>query len=427
MNKTVFYTIPGSIFVFLLVINTGHALNKKILDVQKNQEKIDLIYYDRFPYKKYYNGIKIPECTRAPARKGQKTGYVLLCKEHIALLRPASVIKLWKHQQRLKGYIPFSMKEFGIINVHAHITGVKEYTPVIKNTITPDSNHVTGKFIRYAPEVNRYTVKDKQTNMTSTVDATPNHPFYVKNKHAFVPISEVLSSDSLVTLSNHEAHLIHSNSNNLLLKTNNKKNKLTRVYNIEIEKKHVYFISNLNLLVHNPCKVLHDYYLFLKENGIVKKYSSGDDSSVEISIIRHKIKYLSGSSDSELMQNYEVLTPSGHLDPEILEKIYRLGFSMQREYVKLSLEEASRVDMFTFDPDAIITFRLSESMPMEEYEAGPLVKMPDYYAQLSDYTVSSTGTNILEDKSCKVNGTVSKGKDILQGLNMKGLTILKQE
>ena len=93
------------------------------------------------------------------------------------------------------------MKEFGIINVHAHITGVKEYTQVMKNTITPDSNHVTGKFIRYAPEVNRYTVKDKQTNMTSAVDATPNHPFYVKNKHAFVPISKVLSSDSLVSRS----------------------------------------------------------------------------------------------------------------------------------------------------------------------------------------------------------------------------------
>ena len=94
MNKKVFYTIPVRIFVFLLAINTGHTLNKKTLDVQKKQKKIDLIYYDRFPYKKDYNGIKMPECIRAPARQGQKTGDILLCKEHIALLRPASVIKL---------------------------------------------------------------------------------------------------------------------------------------------------------------------------------------------------------------------------------------------------------------------------------------------------------------------------------------------
>ena len=406
MNKTVFYTIPTSIFVFLLAINTGHALNKKILDVQKNQEKIDLIYYDRFPYKKDYNGIKIPECTRAPARKGQKTGYVLLCKEHIALLRPASVIKLWKHQQRLKGYIPFSMKEFGIINVHAHITGVKEYTQVIKNTITPDSNHVTGKFIRYAPEVNRYTVKDKQTNMTSTVDATPNHPFYVKNKHAFVPISEVLSSDSLVTLSNHEAHLIHSNSNNFPLKTNNKKNKLTRVYNIEIEKKHVYFISKLNLLVHNPCKVLHDYYLYLKKNRVARKFFSANGSSVEISVRRSNIKDLLDNTNAGF---HTLFTPSGNLDPEILEKIYHLGFSMQGGDENLSLEEASRINVRRLNESYIITFRLSKRMSLEEYEGKYIPNMLDYYAPLFDYTVSSTGEkNIFKDESFKVDGMATR-------------------
>ena len=252
MIKITVLPILNIIFGLFLLINNGYSLDNKTYIVQHNQEKIDLVYYDRFPYKKDYNGIKMPECIRASARKGQKTSDVLLCKEHITLLRPASVIKLWQRQQRLKGYIPFSMKEFGIINVHAHITGVKEYTQVMKNTITPDSNHVTGKFIRYAREVNRYTVKDKQTNMTSAVNATPNHPFYVINKHAFVPISKVSSSDSLVTLSNHEAHLIRSVSNNFPIKINSEKNKLTRVYNIETEKKHVYFISTLNVLVHNP-------------------------------------------------------------------------------------------------------------------------------------------------------------------------------
>ena len=286
MVKIVFYITMNVFSVFFLSMNNGYCFNKKKLMDQSRRKEIDLIYYDRFPYRKSYDEIKIPECTRSPVSRQQTGNVFLLCREHITLLRPVSVITLWQRQQRLKGYIPFSMKEFGIINVHAYITGVKEYTQVIKNTITPDSNHVTGKFIRYAPEVNRYTVKDKQTNMTSTVDTTPNHPFYVKNKHAFVPISKVLSSDSLVTLSNHEAHLIHSNSNNFPLKTNNKKNKLTRVYNIEIEKKHVYFISKLDILVHNPCKVLHQYYLYLKKNRVARKFFSANGSSVEISFRR---------------------------------------------------------------------------------------------------------------------------------------------
>ena len=408
------------LFTAFLLVNKGYAFNNRKLAAQNNQKKIDLVYYDRFPYKKSYDGIKIPECIRAPARKGQRTSDVLLCKEHIALLRPASVIKLWQRQQRLKGYIPCSMEEFGIINVHAHITGVKEYTQVMKNNITPDSTHVTGKFIRYAREVNRYTIKDKQTNITSAVDATPNHPFYVTNKHAFVPISKVLSSDSLVTLSNHEAHLIRSGSNNFPFETNSKKNTLTRVYNIEIEKKHVYFISNLNLLVHNPCKILHDYYLLLKKKNIVVRCCLGNDPSVEISIQRDSIHLLSGLPSSHLNRPSYVLTGSGSLDPEIIKKIYRLGFSMQREYVNLCLDEASRVNIMILNQDAIITFRLRKPMPIEEYEEKFLPNIPDYYAQLSDATVSSTGTdNIIEGESSGVTGRVTMDGKILYGLNME--------
>ena len=424
MIRIIVLPIMNIIFGLFLLINNGYSLDNKTYVVQNNKEKIDLVYYDRFPYKKDYNGIKMPECTRAPARKGKKTGDVLLCKEHITLLRPASVIKLWQRQQRLKGYIPFSMKEFGIINVHAYITGVKEYTPVMKNTITPDSNHVTGKFIRYAPEVNRYTVKDKQTNMTSTVNATPNHPFYVINKHAFVPISKVLPSDSLVTLSNHEAHLIRSGINNFPFETNSKKNILTRVYNIEIEKKHVYFISRLNLLAHNPCPFLYSYYLFLKKQGIIKKIFLGNDSSIEISVRRRSIHLLSGS---EYTRDIDIFNLSGGLEPEILEKIHRLGFGISRRGRNLTLEEMSRINMEVIPDHEIIVFRPIKPIAYEKYEEEYLSKMRDYYAEISDATVSSTGTNIVEDKSCKVVGKITRGGDILYGLNMKGLTISKQE
>ena len=383
MNKTVFYTILGSIFVFLLAINTGHALNKKTLDFQKNQEKIDLIYYDRFPYKKDYNGIKMPECTRAPARKGQKTGDVLLCKEHIALLRPASVIKLWQRQQRLKGYIPFSMKEFGIINVHAYITGVKKYIPVMKNNTKPDSIHVTGKFIRYTREVNHYTIKDKQTNIISVVDATPTHPFYVKNKHKFIPISKVLPSDSLVTFSNHQAHLMYQeDENNYSYSINNKKNKLTRVYNIEIEKKHIYFISKLNILVHNPCAALKEHYEDMKAKNIISTYFLDGNEYMQIEVTRENIDLLSPIG--------EALNSRGRLQPGLVNILKYLGFKAPEGFAALTLQDISNINFSIGDPDEILIWRLRRPMSREKYERYFLENMPDYSARLQYEEVSNT-------------------------------------
>ena len=69
---------------------------------------------------------------------------------------------------------------------------------------------------------------------------------------------EAIFQDQLVTLSNHEAHLTYPDGNNYLYSINRKKNKLIRVYNVEAEKKHVYFISKFNILVHNPCNMKMD-------------------------------------------------------------------------------------------------------------------------------------------------------------------------
>ena len=401
MVKIVFYITMSVFSVFFLSMNNGYCFNKKTLIDQSRLEEIDLIYYDRFPYKKDYNGIKMPECTRAPARQRQKTGDVLLCKEHIALLRPASVIKLWQRQQRLKGYIPFSMKEFGIINVHAYITGVKKYIPVMKNNTEPDSIHVTGKFIRYTREVNHYTIKDKQTNIISVVDATPTHPFYVKNKHKFIPISKVLPSDSLVTLSNHEAYLIHSGSNNFPLKINNKKNKLTCVYNIEIEKKHIYFISKLNILVHNPCKTLVGYYDHLLENDIINTYFLNDNHYMQMEIKREKL-------DSLILLG-QALNSRGRLNPAIVTALKRLGFKAIPEGYAAS--DIGDIDFSIGDPDDILIWRLCNPMPIKKYERSFLENIPDYDARLQYQEVSSTDPEeVMEDELVKTKRKLNKAK-----------------
>ena len=413
MIKIAVFLILNILFGLFLMINNGYSMNNKSSVAQSKLQNIDFVYYDRFPYKKIYNEITMPECTRISAGKQQKAGNVLLCKEHITLLRSASIIKLWQHQQRLKGYIPFSMKEFGIINVHAHITGVKEYIPVMKNTITPDSNHVTGKFIRYAPEVNRYTVKDKQTNMTSAFDATPNHPFYVINKHAFVPISEVLSSDSLVTLSNHEAHLTYPD-NNYLYSINRKKNKLIRVYNVEVEKKHVYFVSKLNILAHNECKRLTEYYRYLKIRNIIQVFYIGDKPSLSIQLPRADLYLLKNVGLFPLMR--ELFNNAGGIQSSMLTDIHNLGFGLLEGHGLSSLEEEGRLNVQAFNEQAALTWKLREPMSMTDYEEKFLKNIPDYDKPSQVMEVSSTTPDLLFAEQ-KIEEGVSNYEEATPGLS----------
>ena len=385
MKKVICLTL--NILFFFLLVNKGYSLNKKMSVVQNELKKIDLVYYDRFPYKKSYDGIKAPECIRSPVSRQQTGSVFLLCREHITLLRPASVIRLWQRQQRLKGYIPFSMKEFGIFNVHAYITGVKKYISVTKNNIIPDSVHVTGKFIRYTREVNRYIIKDKQTNAISVINATPNHPFYVINKHKFIPISKISLSDSLVTLSNHPAYLMFSSSNDFSPKTGSKKNKLTHVYNIEIEKKHIYFISKLNILVHNPCESLKKYYNLLKGRGIIQEYNVDNTPCMRIMLKRKDIGLL---SESDNINKEEVLNEQGQLRKNIRIKIHRLGFDMMQENEILPLEDPGRIDFREVSLNAIFTCSLRNPASRDTYEKIFIPGMPDYDALLQSAKVSSS-------------------------------------
>ena len=385
------YLTLNIIFIFLLSANNVYSLNKKTLVVQNGLKKINLIYYDKFPYKKNYNEIKTPECIRITASKQKKTSDFLLCREYITLLRPASVIKLWQHQQRIKGYLLFSMREFGITNVHAHITGVNKYTSVIKNNITPDSIHVTGKFIRYTPEVNRYTIQDRKTSIISTVNATPNHPFYVKNRYEFIPISKILPSDSLITLSNHPVHLIHPDDNNYTYSIGSKKNTLTRVYNIEIEKKHIYFISELNILVHNPCQGLENYYYHLKNDEIIQDYFEGNKLAMRIELKRENLSALALSVDEP------ALNLRGRIKPELLTALHRLGFGALEGSGAATLEQAFNIDMRIGNADDILVWKLRNPISMDEYEETFLPQMPDYYDLIQHEEVHSAGRSAIEN------------------------------
>ena len=362
VNEKIYLPFFNTLFCLFVLPHNGLASTSKALADENNWQKIDLVYYDKFPYKMDYRGIKIPDCTEVPANTQKKSKVFLLCKEHITLLRPASVINLWRQQQITKGYLSFSMKEFGIINVRAYITAVNQYIPAGKNNITPDTVPVTGKFMRYTLTVNHYTIKNNKTDAITVVNATPNHPFYVVNKHRFVPVSRVLQNDLLITLPNDRAHLIDYVNNNNQCNINSKKNTLTRVYNIEAQKKHVYFISKLNILVHNICPRLAAYHAHLKKHGIIKQHNIDGMPSVKIRVLKSNSRLLDREGRS-------ALNDSGELKPEILRDIQRLGFNRLTRRRLYNFADEVRFNMSAFDKEELFTWELPSSITMEEHEA----------------------------------------------------------
>ena len=383
LNKIIYLNI---LFFLFLSVHGGYALNKKTLVFKNTWDKVHLVYYDQFPYSMGGEDKEIPECTKVPADKQQKNKAFLLCKEHIILLRPASVLHLWGRQQRRKGYISLSMKEFGIINVHAYIASVNKYVPTIKNNITADMNKVTGKFIRYTSTVNPYMIKNNKTHTIAVVNATPNHPFYVINRHKFIPISKVSPVDSLMTLSNQPCSLVHPKDDSLLPGAIRKKNTLIRVYNIEIEKKHVYFVSKMNMLVHNPCENLVKYYKHLKKNHVIQKCHVGSKPSLVLSVKKMNVVTLA------LGSRYRVYSMFGGLHPNILEKIHALGFDFMEDSGALTLEDEEMINaQLSLDRGELLTWRLRNPMSMGDYELNFLREVRDIEQPTQLMEVSSTG------------------------------------
>ena len=127
----------------------------------------------------------------------------------IQLLRPVTWLK--RHgMHRVDNKVTLSITEFGINDIHAYVTTIK---PTTLNTTNVDwskqkSHPVIGKFKRYTPIVRTYTFKNLTTGVISTIHTTPNHPFYVKNKKAFVPIENISSNDELISFDGQKIELL---------------------------------------------------------------------------------------------------------------------------------------------------------------------------------------------------------------------------
>lgn len=171
----------------------------------------------------------------------------------IKLLRPIEWLEE-NGMDKVGNHVNLSIPEFGVINVHATVIAIKPTKLDTSKTDWSkiDSRPVIGTFKRYAPVVKTYIFKDLSTGEISTINATPNHPFYVKNKHEFVPIEDVEATDKLVNSRGQAIKLIcskgQSNHCGMLY---NKNAKPVLVYNLEVYQRHIYFIGKANILVHN--------------------------------------------------------------------------------------------------------------------------------------------------------------------------------
>ena len=171
----------------------------------------------------------------------------------IKLLRPIKWLKA-KGMDKIGNKVALSIPEFGVVNVQATVTAIKPTKLDTSKTdwSKMDSRPVISTFKRYAPVVKTYTFQDLTSGKMSTINATPNHPFYVKNKDAFIPIENVVPTDKLVNSSGQTIKLIcDKGTSSHCGKLYNIGGKPIPVYNLEVYQRHVYFVGNESILVHN--------------------------------------------------------------------------------------------------------------------------------------------------------------------------------
>lgn len=171
----------------------------------------------------------------------------------IRLLRPVDWLEE-NNMDQAGSMVNLSLEEFGIVNVNAEVMAIK---PAALDISTVDwakskARPVIGTFKRYAEDVRTYTFKDEHGNIDK-INATPNHPFYVRNKDDFIAIDDISVSDELVTNLGKEVRLVCPIGKNAGCgEQYNKDGKPVLVYNLEVYQQHIYYVGN-GVLVHNAC------------------------------------------------------------------------------------------------------------------------------------------------------------------------------
>ena len=213
-------------------------------------------------------------------------------------------------------YLP----KIGILHEQAKIAKIKNVT---QQAPTDKKQHlVTAVYMRYA-RVLKYKIKDIDTGKTEEITTTPEHKFYETTYKKFMPISKLGSYNTITNASNHHLKIICTNN-----RQNNcgtvPLNSLQKVYNMQVEKAHNYFVGNMGALVHNGC----DYYKCLtcdqteinKDDFTSECIKAIDKKHKIIGIYKCKICNLTLNRNSEMADHIKTHSKIVYRRPKVANK-----------------------------------------------------------------------------------------------------------
>ena len=305
--------IPLIICLIIIMLQsvTASSLHRhKSPAMTESWSEIEMVYYRYFPNAGIHHYKSAGECTllyKRIKKDALKIPDVLRCTEHIKLLMPKSAINTWKQNHKNN-------------TTDTHIVSIK---PLIVNSqkllAGKGVNMVTGLFVQHAVNVRRYTFKEIKTGKTGTINATANHPFYVKNRSAFIPIEKVTDSDNLITETGQSVKLICSENRKDHCGIPYGDGQPQPVYNLQIANRHTYFVGkDHKILVHNcrgertrPIQTLRKVGDPPPNPKLVPYQNGGNCNSIARCSALQEARYWYDIPDLVIRQNYQAYDPYG--------------------------------------------------------------------------------------------------------------------
>ena len=310
---------------------------------------VKITYNNDFAYSKNYEKRNIKGCYKAQL---SESNVVLRCREYVSVIRPGVVWEKWLKLQQERKYFTFSIDELGILKTKARIISMQPASWFVKKLmkVKKGNSIISGVLIRHTLDVRRYGFRKKGSHEVDYINATKNHPFYVKGKGEFVPAGQLKLTDTLISKDGYSIFPVKIfNDIHKYMKVNNKPKV---VYNMELYSKHVYFVGSKKILVHNTC-ILEKYFKHLLKSKAF--FEDEEKSSVWILVPRENMTMLALNEDELQLFNKEEGT--GLIPRAISNRIKCMGF----EQVKVSLDKDLNADKF-------FLWKLDGSMSMGEYK-----------------------------------------------------------
>ena len=283
----------------------------------KGYKKVVLVYFHDFPHQ-HKNLPGSPDCFFVPDLSAASDSIgksIWRCRERISLLRPDTLINRWRREQGTNGAIDFSLPYSGIYHVAAYIKSVSSIAnnvlPV--RSISAGTEVVTGIFLRHSMNVRTYTFESISTGQTSEINATPEHLFYVKNRHAWIPLYKITSDMVLTDNHNHSVKLHCFYHRQGYCGVPLRPGEVTVIHNLEVHKKHVYFAGRQSLLVHNI------YY-----HGL---YPEAEPESLESMVIRKMARPLVSASYQTMLEELFEHKINARFDSGTISSVFRKEIS----------------------------------------------------------------------------------------------------